>query len=81
VGIPVSGYDVQREEGITDLDTGVDFREIVNLAFMKPVNSQIKFWQKPVVRRTPFHDIDLSSYAMVSNLHFKPQFAECIALA
>ncbi len=27
------------------LDTGVDFPEIVNLAFMKPVNSQIKFWQ------------------------------------
>ena len=27
------------------LDTGVDIPEIVNLAFMKPVNSQIKFWQ------------------------------------
>jgi type I restriction enzyme R subunit len=27
------------------LDTGVDIPEIVNLAFMKPVNSNIKFWQ------------------------------------
>ena len=27
------------------LDTGVDVPEIVNLAFMKPVTSQIKFWQ------------------------------------
>ena len=27
------------------LDTGFDFPEVVNLAFMKPVNSQIKFWQ------------------------------------
>ncbi len=27
------------------LDTGVDIPEIVNLAFMKPVNSHIKFWQ------------------------------------
>jgi type I restriction enzyme R subunit len=27
------------------LDTGVDIPEIVNLAFMKPVGSQIKFWQ------------------------------------
>jgi type I restriction enzyme, R subunit len=27
------------------LDTGVDLPEIVNLAFMKPVNSHIKFWQ------------------------------------
>jgi len=27
------------------LDTGVDIPELVNLAFMKPVNSQIKFWQ------------------------------------
>lgn len=27
------------------LDTGVDIPEVVNLAFMKPVNSQIKFWQ------------------------------------
>ncbi|NUN09211.1 MAG: DEAD/DEAH box helicase family protein [Ignavibacteriaceae bacterium] len=27
------------------LDTGVDLPEIVNLAFMKPVASQIKFWQ------------------------------------
>lgn len=27
------------------LDTGVDIPEIVNLAFMKPINSQIKFWQ------------------------------------
>ena len=27
------------------LDTGVDVPEVVNLAFMKPVNSQIKFWQ------------------------------------
>jgi type I restriction enzyme R subunit len=27
------------------LDTGVDIPEITNLAFMKPVNSQIKFWQ------------------------------------
>ena len=27
------------------LDTGVDIPELVNLAFMKPVNSNIKFWQ------------------------------------
>ncbi|HMR42101.1 MAG TPA: DEAD/DEAH box helicase family protein, partial [Ignavibacteria bacterium] len=27
------------------LDTGFDFPEVVNLGFMKPVNSQIKFWQ------------------------------------
>lgn len=27
------------------LDTGVDIPEIMNLAFMKPVGSQIKFWQ------------------------------------
>ena len=27
------------------LDTGIDVPEVVNLAFMKPVNSQIKFWQ------------------------------------
>jgi type I restriction enzyme, R subunit len=27
------------------LDTGVDIPEVVNLAVMKPVNSQIKFWQ------------------------------------
>lgn len=27
------------------LDSGVDIPEITNLAFMKPVNSQIKFWQ------------------------------------
>ncbi|MBU2447196.1 MAG: type I restriction endonuclease, partial [Bacteroidetes bacterium] len=27
------------------LDTGVDIPEVVNLAFMKPVTSQIKFWQ------------------------------------
>jgi type I restriction enzyme R subunit len=27
------------------LDTGVDIPHVVNLAFMKPVNSQIKFWQ------------------------------------
>ncbi|MBM4161176.1 MAG: DEAD/DEAH box helicase [Ignavibacteria bacterium] len=27
------------------LDTGVDIPEVVNLAFMKPVNSRIKFWQ------------------------------------
>ena len=27
------------------LDTGVDIPEVTNLAFMKPVNSQIKFWQ------------------------------------
>jgi type I restriction enzyme R subunit len=27
------------------LDTGVDIPEITNLAFMKPINSQIKFWQ------------------------------------
>ena len=27
------------------LDTGVDVPEVVNLAFMKPVGSQIKFWQ------------------------------------
>jgi type I restriction enzyme R subunit len=27
------------------LDTGIDVPEVMNLAFMKPVNSQIKFWQ------------------------------------
>lgn len=27
------------------MDTGVDIPEVMNLAFMKPVNSQIKFWQ------------------------------------
>jgi len=27
------------------LDTGVDIPEVVNLAFLKPVSSQIKFWQ------------------------------------
>jgi type I restriction enzyme, R subunit len=27
------------------LDTGIDVPEVVNLAFMKPVNSKIKFWQ------------------------------------
>jgi len=27
------------------LDTGVDIPDLVNLAFMKPVNSNIKFWQ------------------------------------
>ncbi len=27
------------------LDTGIDIPEVVNLAFMKAVNSQIKFWQ------------------------------------
>jgi len=27
------------------LDTGVDIPEVTNLAFMKPVGSQIKFWQ------------------------------------
>ncbi len=27
------------------LDTGVDVPEVMNLAFMKPVGSQIKFWQ------------------------------------
>lgn len=27
------------------LDTGVDIPELVNLSFMKPVNSNIKFWQ------------------------------------
>lgn len=27
------------------LDAGVDIAEVVNLAFMKPINSQIKFWQ------------------------------------
>jgi type I restriction enzyme R subunit len=27
------------------LDTGFDFPEVMNLAFWKPVNSQIKFWQ------------------------------------
>jgi type I restriction enzyme R subunit len=27
------------------LDTGVDIPEVMNLAFMKPVGSQIKFWQ------------------------------------
>lgn len=27
------------------LDTGIDVPEVMNLAFMKPINSQIKFWQ------------------------------------
>jgi len=27
------------------MDTGIDVPEVMNLAFMKPVNSQIKFWQ------------------------------------
>jgi len=37
------------------LDTGVDIPEIVNLAFMKPVNSQIKFWQM-IGRGTRSHE-------------------------
>ena len=36
------------------LDTGVDIPEVVNLAFMKPVNSQIKFWQ--MIGRGTRHD-------------------------
>jgi len=38
------------------LDTGVDIPEIVNLAFMKPVNSQIKFWQM-IGRGTRSHEV------------------------
>jgi len=37
------------------LDTGVDFPEVVNLAFIKPVNSQIKFWQM-IGRGTRSHE-------------------------
>ncbi|MFZ1322899.1 MAG: DEAD/DEAH box helicase family protein [Ignavibacteria bacterium] len=37
------------------LDTGFDFPEVVNLGFMKPVNSQIKFWQM-IGRGTRHHD-------------------------
>lgn len=37
------------------LDTGVDIPEVVNLAFMKPVNSAIKFWQM-IGRGTRNHD-------------------------
>jgi type I restriction enzyme R subunit len=37
------------------LDTGVDIPEITNLAFMKPVNSQIKFWQM-IGRGTRCHE-------------------------
>ncbi len=37
------------------LDTGVDIPEITNLAFMKPVNSQIKFWQM-IGRGTRSHE-------------------------
>lgn len=37
------------------LDTGVDIPEIVNLVFMKPVNSQIKFWQM-IGRGTRSHE-------------------------
>ncbi|MBX2990219.1 MAG: DEAD/DEAH box helicase family protein [Bacteroidetes bacterium] len=37
------------------LDTGVDFPEVVNLAFMKPINSQIKFWQM-IGRGTRSHE-------------------------
>lgn len=37
------------------LDTGVDIPEVVNLAFMKPVNSQIKFWQM-IGRGTRAHE-------------------------
>lgn len=37
------------------LDTGVDIPHVVNLAFMKPVNSQIKFWQM-IGRGTRSHE-------------------------
>ena len=37
------------------LDTGFDLPEVQNLAFMKPVNSQIKFWQM-IGRGTRSHD-------------------------
>ncbi len=37
------------------LDTGVDMPEAVNLSFMKPVNSMIKFWQM-IGRGTRSHD-------------------------
>lgn len=37
------------------LDTGFDFPEVVNLAFIKPVNSQIKFWQM-IGRGTRSHE-------------------------
>ncbi len=37
------------------LDTGFDFPEVMNLAFMKPVNSQIKFWQM-IGRGTRHHE-------------------------
>ena len=39
-------YDMPRIAISVDmLDTGIDVPEIVNLAFMKPVQSQIKLWQ------------------------------------
>jgi len=37
------------------LDTGIDVPEVVNLAFMKPVQSQIKLWQM-IGRGTRSHD-------------------------
>ncbi len=37
------------------LDTGVDIPEVTNLAFMKPINSQIKFWQM-IGRGTRSHE-------------------------
>ncbi len=37
------------------LDTGVDVPEVMNLAFMKPVGSQIKFWQM-IGRGTRSHE-------------------------
>lgn len=37
------------------LDTGVDIPEVMNLAFMKAVNSQIKFWQM-IGRGTRHHE-------------------------
>ncbi|MBL7129284.1 MAG: DEAD/DEAH box helicase family protein [Ignavibacteria bacterium] len=37
------------------LDTGFDFPEVMNLAFWKPVGSQIKFWQM-LGRGTRHHD-------------------------
>ncbi len=33
------------------LDTGVDIPEVVNLVFMKPVQSRIKLWQRSAVVR------------------------------
>ena len=42
------------------LDRGVDIPEVVNFPFMKPVNSQIKFWQM-IGRETANHEACLQA--------------------